>query len=625
MFGSYSMSIFLKMSAIASAIALSLFSSFSYASTNTQTPVQVAELDPIVITASRSEEKLSTIPARVTVINTNDVTKNPTLNLSDTLKKDASIYIKQNGGVGQGTELYLRGGLATHTLLLKDGARLNTQNSFSPLYPETLDLTDVSQIEIVKGASSVQYGTDAISGVIQLRSAIPQKTSAFVTGVYGENDTYKAIIGADLVQNGFYAQLRGQKFDTDGTRVVDTQDHKEKAGFDQKGYNAKLGYKQDNLHANVSFAENKGTNIYMNYMTAQNTEQRQFKNQTLSTQVEYQPIDNLTLNAQYAQTKDTQTWVDGSTTPYTPHNKNTDSNVNAKWQFTPQQNVLVGIAHQTSAYSTNANQADQQKIKSTGYYLQHQYKGDVINSQVGVRVEDNDRFGQHTVGQGAIRYQFLPNTSIFANVGSSFKAPFLGQLYSIYGGNTELQPEKGLSYELGLDHKLNENATAYLSLYQNKVDNLISHDAQANKQMNIDKAQFTGGELGVKWAKDDLFLSSEYAYVKTENKSGANNGKELPYRPKQTLTFTAGLENADYGVSTSLIAYDKSYTDRANSKQMAGYATIDVNAHWNVNPYIKLFTNIQNIGDVEHRVVDNFGNWYINGGRQANVGVTFKY
>ena len=51
---------------------------------------------------------------------------------------------------------------------MKDGARLNSQNGFGPVNPEFINLTDVDQIEILKGPASVQYGSDAISGVINL-------------------------------------------------------------------------------------------------------------------------------------------------------------------------------------------------------------------------------------------------------------------------------------------------------------------------------------------------------------------------------------------------------------------------------------------------------------------------
>ena len=52
--------------------------------------------------------------------------------------------------MGQITDLSLRGGTTGSTLLLKNGARLNTQNSFGPVLPELIDLTDVDQIEILK-------------------------------------------------------------------------------------------------------------------------------------------------------------------------------------------------------------------------------------------------------------------------------------------------------------------------------------------------------------------------------------------------------------------------------------------------------------------------------------------
>lgn len=61
-----------------------------------------------------------------------------------------------------------------------------------------------------------------------------QKTATFITGIYGENNTYKAIIGTDLVQDNFYAQIRGQRVETDGTRVLDNQNKNQKASYDQK-------------------------------------------------------------------------------------------------------------------------------------------------------------------------------------------------------------------------------------------------------------------------------------------------------------------------------------------------------------------------------------------------------
>lgn len=600
------------------AIAIAMgFSPVIFAEDTTNT----TQLDPIVVTASKSAEKASEVPARISVIDEKTIGQNPLLNVSDIIQRDPSVYIKQSGGLGQISEISLRGTKSVHTLVLKDGARLNSQNELGPLYPAFLDTTDVQQIEILKGPASVQYGSDAIGGVVQLISKKPEKTGAELTGIYGENNTYKAIVNANLVTDqGFYAQVGGQRLESDGTRIFESQPENEKAGYDQKGYHAKIGFFQENLiDASASISENKGTNVFSNdYIT--NTAQRQFENRVINTKVAYNILPDLIINAHYANVQDKQN-VPAYGSYY--NTENNESDLNLKWKFTPNQNILVGATYNDANYKSNTILNSDKSVNSTGYYLQHQLKNDLFDTQVGVRLEDNQRFGTHTVGQGAIRYHFLPNASVYANIGSAFRAPTLNELYSQWGGNETLAPEESTSYEMGMNYDLTSNVSTNFSVYHTKIKDLIAYNAGTNT--NIAKANFTGGEAGIKWQQDDLFLSTEYAYVKTENEK---DNTEIAYRPRQTITVSTGLENAIYGISASLIARSKSYADSANSMRVPGYATVDLNAYWNIIPNVKVFTNIQNVGDVQYREVLNTypsNDWYVNTGRQASVGVTFRY
>ena len=586
-----------------------------------------ASLDTLVVTATRSEEKIKDVPARISVINKNAIEKNPALNLSDLIQQDPSVYVKQSGGMGQISEIGLRGTKAVHTLVLKDGARLNSQNELGPLYPAFLDTSDVQQIEILKGPASVQYGSDAIGGVVQLISKKPVKSGAELTGIYGENNTYKTIAKADLVTDqGFYAQVGGQRLESDGTRIFESQDKSDKASYDQKGYNAKVGYFQENqIDASASISENKGTSIFSNdYIT--NTAPRNFVNRVINAKVDYNILQNLILGAHFANVQDKQD-VPSYFTQY--NTENNQSDLNLKWKFTPNQNILLGATYNDANYKTSSIKNQDQSVNSTGYYLQHQFKNELFDTQVGLRVEDNELFGSHTVGQGAIRYHFLPNASVYVNIGSAFRAPTLNELYSQWGGNENLEPEESISYELGFDYAITDNLATSFSVYRTNVDNLIVYSDSMNQ--NVGEANFTGGEAGLKWKQDDLFLATEYAYVETENKA---TGLEIAYRPKQTLTFTAGLENAVYGLSTSVIARSHANaSNNANSVKVPGYATVDFNAYWNINPAVKVFTNIQNMGDVQYReaykAASSWDNspedWYINGGRFASAGVTFRY
>ena len=588
----------------------------------------VVELDPVVVTVSRSATPLSDTPASVTVISAGEIEKNPARNLSDVIQSDAGIYVKQSGGIGQVPEVSIRGSLPKHTLFLKDGARLNTQNELNPAFPGFFDTTDVERIEIVKGPASVQHGTDAIGGVIQMVSKTPTRTGGEVTGIIGENNTYKAIVRGDVVHNGFYASLSSQRLESDGTRIFNNQSRKDKASYDQKGYAAKLGYNNDVLNTSVQISENEGVNIFSSNSGITNAAAREFDNRVINAQAALKHHNDFTTSIRFSDTQDNQNLpVYGS--KYDSAGQEID--LNTKWAFTPNQNILIGATGSRSEFQSNTITDGKQEVDTIGYYLQHQYNSDKVNTQVGVRLEDHERFGNHTVGQGAERYHITPATSVYANVGSAFRAPTLNELYSQWGGNTELQPEESVSYEIGLDHRIADTTSIHVSGFQNQIDNLVRYIA--GKNINVDgKTKFTGGELGIKFNQGDYYASANYGYVETEVKQ---TGLEIAYRPKHTGTLTLGYDDGVVGVSTSIIARSDAYANRDNTIKVPGYTTVDVDAHWNINPHVKLFTNIQNIGNVEYKQVHNTlfdgnwnpigENWYVNGGRQANLGLTFKY
>ena len=602
------------------AIAIAMgFSSTTFA--QDQSTNKTATLDTIVVTASRSEEKLKNVPARLTVIDQKTIEQNPLLNISDVIQRDPSVYIKQSGGLGQISEISLRGAKSVHTLVLKDGARLNSQNELAPLYPAFLDTTDVQQVEILKGPASVQYGSDAIGGVVQLISKKPEKTGADLTGIYGENNTYKTIANANLVTDqGFYAKIGGQRLESDGTRILESQPKNEKASYDQKGYHAKVGFYQENtIDASASISENKGTNIFTNnYIT--NTAQRQFENRVINAKLAYNILPDLIVNARYSNVQDKQN-VPSYGSRY--DTENNEGDLSLKWKFTPNQNILVGATYTDANYQTNTILKGDQSVDSTGYYLQHQFKNEQFDTQVGVRLEDNNRFGDHTVGQAAVRYHFLPNASVYANIGSAFRAPTTNDLYAMsWGANPDLKPEESLSYEIGLDQKLAYNISTGLSLYTTEVDNLIAFDGVLNQMSNVEKAKMEGSELYVKWQGENLFTDLSYNYVRAKDKKKDEN---LSRRPRQKIALTAGWADEQYTFSTTMLAngdYDNSAYDNI---QIPGHFRVDMHGQYKVNKNVDVFANIQNVGDSKYRTAYGSGSYYINGGRLASAGVTFRY
>ena len=580
-----------------------------------------ASLDTLVVTATRSEEKIKDVPARISVIDEKTIEQSPITDLPTLLTKEAGLTVKQVGGYGQTASVYLRGTNASHTLFLQDGMRSNIATVAGTNIP-LFDLSDVKQIEILKGSASVQYGTDAIGGVIQLISKIPTENSIFTTVEAGERSTYKTILGVDVAEDGFYAQLRGQRFETDGDQIIANDDRK--AGFDQKGYSAKVGVEKEAYGLSAEVKENKGTGDYFSFGAPKAYD---FLNRLYNVQGRLNFSDSLTWNTRLSQFEDQYEVVKGSY-PSIVNTEQQEIDSNLKWQFTQHQNILVGVEYNKTEAEKVAAYVGDEGFKSDnetiGYYIQHQFKNDLFSTQAGVRVEDNQQFGTHTVGQLAARYFATPKTSFYTNVGTAFRAPVVGQIISEpswWGGNPDLKPEESISYELGFDHSLNYGIQLYGSVYQTKVDNLMVSDASTGfKFYNLNKATFTGSELGLKWKQDSLFANAEYAYVQPKND---DTDKDAPNRPRQNFTLSAGWDNGVYGFTTSLVAKGPS----KDVQEIPGYATIDMNAYWQINPHVKVFSNIHNLGDTTYKAAWNneVSSYYLASGRLATAGVTFRY
>lgn len=607
------MSIPFQPAALAGSVAFALgFSSSVHAA---EQKVAQAALDTIVVTATRSEEKIENVPARISVIEPATLEQSPIASLPNLLKKEAALNVAQLGGYGQQSSIFMRGTSSSHTLVLRDGMRLNTALSSSASLP-FIDTTDIKQIEILKGPASVLYGTDAIGGVIHMISKTPEQSGAFITGEIGENKTYKSLVGADLAEDGFYAQIRGQRLETDGKSVLDDED--ENYPFDQKGFSTKFGVNKDQYGLSLDYSQNKGTSDY----NAGSLTSQDFENEMVNLRGRINLGSQLELNARLSQFDDQ---LDQNAANYLgqvdySYSTTQEAELYAKLNLNDQHHILLGTTHSNlDGDVLSYGVAYKGDVSSQGYYTQHQYQSDKLNTQLGIRVEDNEKYGSHTVGQAAARYAISPQLSVYTNIGSAFRSPNLNELYSGESANPNLKAEESLSYEIGFDQALTQNSSISFSVYQNEMDNMIQKvDGKLN---NISEATLRGGELAWNWKQDDWFIDTAFAYVQAKD---SKTDIELAKRPRQTLTLTTGLENEIYGMSASLIARSKSKS-WSDSDHNPGYATVDLNAYWNINPHVKVFTNIENVGDVRHKIEYNWNNYYVDEGRLASAGVTFKY
>ena len=153
-------------------------------------------LDPVVVTASRSPQRLLELVADVTVIDADEIARSGAPDLASLLQRQPGVEIVQNGGPGSTSGVFLRGANAAQTLVLIDGMRVASASSGATAL-EAIPIDQIEHIEILRGPASSLYGADAIGGVIQVFTRGGTGAAhANASFGYGTFDTLAASAGA---------------------------------------------------------------------------------------------------------------------------------------------------------------------------------------------------------------------------------------------------------------------------------------------------------------------------------------------------------------------------------------------------------------------------------------------
>src|SRR3982751_3807621 len=146
---------------------------------------KVSELDPVTITASINPEKASQTGRNLLVIKGERFANLPVHSIDELLRYLPGVEVQSRGPMGSQSDIVIRGGTFQQVLVILDGVRLNDPNtghftSYIPIAPSEID-----RIEVLKGASSAIYGSEAVGGVVHIIT----KTYAAKQGMKQENAT----------------------------------------------------------------------------------------------------------------------------------------------------------------------------------------------------------------------------------------------------------------------------------------------------------------------------------------------------------------------------------------------------------------------------------------------------
>src|SRR4030081_2511236 len=131
-----------------------------------QQPQDTVVLKSVVVTATRVPVPADIVASAVTVLRGSDLVDKGIRAVAQALETVPGAHVVETGSFGGQTSLFMRGGESDYTKVLLDGVPLNQAGGFIDLAHLTTD--NVDRIEIVRGPASVLYGTDAVTGVVQV-------------------------------------------------------------------------------------------------------------------------------------------------------------------------------------------------------------------------------------------------------------------------------------------------------------------------------------------------------------------------------------------------------------------------------------------------------------------------
>jgi vitamin B12 transporter len=639
------------------AIPLILFA--THAAAQPAADITDTSLDEVVVVANRAPTPLSTVGNSVTVLDEQDIRESQAVIDADLLEQTPGIAVARTGGVGQPTSVFIRGAESDQTVVVIDGVKMT-----DPSLPgggfdfENLLVGDTSRIEILRGAQSTLYGSDAIGGVIDIMTADPTRKSQGSASLEGgSHGTGYGTANVGGVSGSLLWRVAGSYYGSSGIPCIDRYLGGRRDCASQIGDGAgQLRYAiTPGLQLDLRGYFVSSRNDFDGYDTPTFTfgDDREYGKTQQG--IGYagltwrSPDRSLTnrLSVQYTGSETRNFDPDGpanfgdpTTESFYGFGRNVREEYQGTWKFADTGQVVFGAQNEHSTIHTVSPFSPflgAGVVIDSGYVQGHDEVLKGLTLTAGGRYDHHDVYGGHGTGQFAAAW-VMPdqNTVLRASFGQGFKAPALYQLYSNYG-NRALQPETSNSWDAGVEHHALQNRLVASATYFRRTSNdLIGFfDCFTPSPLcatepfgyyaNIARSTAHGLELaGLLKATDQLSITANYTWTHTEDVSPGSStyGNELPRRPAH-----AGNAAISYvwpfQLSTDLaLRYSgPDFDDAANRIRLGGYVLLDFRTSLPVNDHLQIYARVENLTDHHYEVAYQYGTF----GRSAYIGARASF
>ena len=528
---------------------------------------QLQQLDEVVVSDSRFELKRENSGKTVIKIDSLELSRNQGRSVAEIINKKSGLEITgSRGRQGEVLGVFARGGRGRQVLVIIDGVRVSDPSSFSQEYDlRLLSLNQIASIEIIKGAASTLYGTNAATAVINITTKEPNTSkiagdfqSSLGTNQTADDQNYNisefnnsANINGTLNRLN-YAVGFAHTF-VDGISSIDTETDEEDSTSNYST-DVQLGYK---------FTDDLSFRIYAN-QTKLNTEYDEsfglidapyrFKSEQkrlgLAGQWKYNNGE-LSLNA--AVTDYVSDNI--SAFPGTFEGKNYVADLFSKYVFNEKFYTIVGL---------NYIKDQAEFVDSEDFNLIDPYANVVYVSDFGLNVNGGFRVNNHSEYGSEFVYNLNPsyvlgleqgNFKILGSYATSYITPSLTQLFGEFGANPDLEPESNRTIEGGLEYAV-KGFRANAVYFNRKEENFVFFDNISFQYLNAENTiDAQGVELEVQWIPiKDLQIDANYTF--TERK-----GDNAIRIPKHKANLLAGYNFSERTFLSASYSYTGERTD----------------------------------------------------------------
>ncbi|QMU62420.1 MAG: TonB-dependent receptor [Gammaproteobacteria bacterium] len=589
--------------------------------------------DVIVLSASKVSVPGKEVGGSVTIITRDEIEKSNAVTLVELLRIVPGVTISQLGPYGSQTQVRIRGAEANHVLVLIDGVEANdpatgSEFNFANLLPDSIE-----RIEVMRGAQSSVWGSDALAGIISIKTRIGygEKSISSSTEV-GSHNFIRSSASAtgDLGRLKYY--LQGSYLDTNGTNV--SEQGTEDDGYDQTGIVFNSQYE---FNPTLTFGLNA------RYVDSSN----EFDSGSFGAPVDADNISDVEqfygASFLYLSMFDNRWNQKFSISLTDTRNQNEDTFGNSRTEgeklkldylsevtfntrvFSDEQHkVLLSIEQEDERFkqrgaSSFGNPNQNQDIRNTGFAVEYRLSmWDQLFLSASLRKDDNDQFKDRDTVRFTSAYYFpRSGTKVRASYGTGVKNPSFGELFGFFEGsfmgNPNLKPEKSESWEFGIDQSFaSDTAHVGTTFFWEDLKDEITTLFFPSTAVNLDgRSERNGAEFYFDAQINNRF-DMRGAYTYTDSTTPNVNDVQIREirRPKTvaSLQFNyeslSGKGNLNAGFNYVDEQLDTDFSTFTEIK-LDDYYLVNVNGSYNITENFNLYARINNLLDDTYQ--DVFG------------------